>query len=251
MKFTKEEIMKIIVEELDAIKEQSSSDVPFIDYEEAKDDSEAAILPQLRKANNDQPVFFTTKIRDKEYSSVYTKYKPSIAKAKEYEKMGIQLIWTDGRYGISNHSPKSIISIHRTVSRERDYAGRTGGSYHYGYDFYGEDIERMVQEEIQSMQNEATGKSPMAYLSGDRNNAKLGFTGIGADKIGWDLPLNNFSRKGLSPQKIFDALKELQRKGLRLSDHPELNGIISDAGVTYKGERVSAEDIGQAKVVGG
>ena len=68
MKFTKEEIMKIIVEELDAIKEQSSSDVPFIDYEEAKDDSEAAILPQLRKANNDQPVFFTTKIRDKEYS---------------------------------------------------------------------------------------------------------------------------------------------------------------------------------------
>lgn len=150
MKFTKEEIMKIIMEELENLQE-GDPDVPFIDYEEAKDDREAAILPQLRKANNDQPVFFTTKIRDKEYSSVYTKYKPSNAKAKEYENMGIQLIWADGRYGISNFSPKSIISINRTVSRERDYAGRTGGSYHYGYDFFGEDVEKIVQEEIQKI----------------------------------------------------------------------------------------------------
>ena len=149
MKFTKEDIMKIIIEELEAVTEQSSSDVPFIEYEEAQDDREAAILPQLRKANNDQPVFFTTKIRDKEYSSVYTKYKPSSAKAREYEKMGIQLIWADGRYGISNFSPKSIISIHKTDRRMRRDA-----EYYGNYHYLPENIDEIIDEEVKNLEKE-------------------------------------------------------------------------------------------------
>ena len=271
MKFTKEELLTIINEELDTVLEQSDvedhdgdgakgegfpSDVPFVDYEEAKDDSEAGILPQLRQANDNRPVFFMTKIRDNDYPSVYTKYKPGTSDAKRYQKMGVKLIWADSRYGIGNWSPKSIIGIHKTNQRMRRDA-EIYGNYHY----LPENIDEMIDEEMQSMEggdkenpymNEATGKSPMAYLSGDRNNARVDFTGIGASKIGWKLPLNKFRKYGPdSPQLVYDALVMLANRGGSISDFPEIHQEISQMGITFKGEPVSAEDIGSAKVVGG
>ncbi len=54
-----------------------------------------------------------TKIRDKDYPSVYTRYKPSSKDAEHYHNMGVQLIWADSRYGIGNWSPKSMVSINK------------------------------------------------------------------------------------------------------------------------------------------
>ena len=148
MKFTKEQIMKIILEELEAIEEQSSSDIPVIDYEEAQDDSEAGILPQLRKANNGEPVLFKAKGKNKEYSSVYTKYKPSAAKAKEYQENGIELIWYDGRYEISSLSPEGLLSVYGVAAKERDFASKIGASYHYGFN---EQLDNIIDEELEKM----------------------------------------------------------------------------------------------------
>ena len=91
MKLTKEQLKKIIKEELQQLLAQEiedpdgdgtigssfPSDVPFIEYDEAKDDSSEGALPQLRKQNGDKPVYFMTKIRDQDYPSVYTKWKPN------------------------------------------------------------------------------------------------------------------------------------------------------------------------------
>tara|TARA_B100001778_G_scaffold332387_1_gene338598 strand:+ start:2946 stop:3395 length:450 start_codon:yes stop_codon:yes gene_type:complete len=144
MKLTKEQLKKIIKEELQQLLAQEiddpdgdgtigssfPSDVPFIEYEEAKDDSSEGALPQLRKQNGDKPVYFMTKIRDQDYPSVYTKWKPSSEDAASYRKMGIRLIWADSRYGIGNWSPKSIIGIHRHGKRMRKDAA-IYGNYHY------------------------------------------------------------------------------------------------------------------------
>ena len=271
MKFTKEELLSIINEELDAVLEQSDiedhdgdgaqgkgfpSDVPFIEYEEAKDDTEAGILPQLRQANDNRPVFFMTKIRDTDYPSVYTRYKPGIDDAKRYRKMGVKLIWADSRYGIGNWSPRSIIGIQKHKQRMRKDA-----EYYGNYHYMPENIDEMIDEEMQSMEggdkenpymNEATGNSPMAYLSGDRNNGRVDFTGVGAAKIGWKLPLNKFKKHGPdSPQQVFDALAQLANQGGSISDFPEIHEEIAQMGITFKGEAVSAEDIGSAKVFTG
>ena len=172
MKFTIQELKDIINEELESILEQSDiedhdgdgetgtgfpSDVPFIEYEEAKDETEAGILPQLRQAADNRPVYFMTKIRDNEYPSVYTKYKPGIDDARRYEKMGVKLIWADSRYGIGNWSPKSIIGIHKTNRRMRRDA-EIYGNYHY----LPENIDEIIDEELESV---TEGSRPMAYFN--------------------------------------------------------------------------------------
>lgn len=156
--------MEIINEELESILEQSDiedhdgdgetgtgfpSDVPFIDYEEAKDETEAGILPQLRQAADNRPVYFMTKIRDKDYPSVYTKYKPGTDDAKRYRKMGVALIWADSRYGIGNWSPDSIIAIHRTDRRMRRDA-----EYYGNYHYLPENIDEIIDEEIKNLEKE-------------------------------------------------------------------------------------------------
>ena len=144
MKLTKQQLKQIIKEELEKVLAQEAedhdgdgalgsgfpSDVPFIEYDEAKDDSSNGPLPQLRSQNDNRPVYFMTKIRDSDYPSVYTKWKPSIEDAARYRKMGVKLIWADSRYGIGNWSPKSIIGIHRHGKRMRQDAA-IYGNYHY------------------------------------------------------------------------------------------------------------------------
>ncbi len=162
MKFTIQELKDIINEELENILEQSEEpeekpvtwdfppDAPFVEYEEAKDDSEAAILPQLYSASNGEPVFFVTKIREKEYRSVYTgRSKPNSKDAGRYQKMGIGLIWANSRYGIGNWSPKSIIGIHRHAKQMRQ-----DGAIYGNYNYMPENIDEMIEEEIGLYENE-------------------------------------------------------------------------------------------------
>ena len=140
MKITQEQLKNMIQEELDSLMLEEipedpdgdgvqgtsfPTDVPFVDYEEAKDDSDGrwgkpiATLPRLWKENGEKPVFFMTKIRDTEYPSVYTRWKPNNKDAWHYMNMGVQLIWADSRYGIGNWSPKSMVSINRHNKRMR------------------------------------------------------------------------------------------------------------------------------------
>ncbi len=158
MKLTIQELKNIINEELESILEEPEekpitwdfpSDAPFVEYEEAKDDSEAAILPQLYSASKGEPVFFVTKIREEEYRSVYTgRMKPSPKDAGRYEKMGIGLIWANSRYGIGNWSPKSIIGIHRHGKQMRRDAATYGN-----YNYMPENIDEMIDEEIKKMES--------------------------------------------------------------------------------------------------
>ena len=132
----KEELKKILAQEVEdhdgdgAMGSGFPSDVPFIEYEEAKNDRPDGSLPQLRAAKDNKPAFFMTKIGDKNYPSVYTKWKPSSKEASRYQKMGVGLIWADSRYGIGNWSPSSIVGINKHAAQMRRDAQQYG-NYHY------------------------------------------------------------------------------------------------------------------------
>ncbi len=151
MKITQEQLKKMIQEELnnlvleevpeDPDGDQASgrpfpTDVPFVDYEEAQEDSDGryspiSVLPQLYQDNENKPVFFMTKIGEKEYPSVYTRYKPSSKDAWHYKNMGVKLIWADSRYQIGNWSPDSMISNIRHAKKLRKQSQYDGSGWHY------------------------------------------------------------------------------------------------------------------------
>ena len=152
MKITQEQLKNMIQEELDNLMLEEvpedpdgdgiqgtsfPADVPFVDYEEAKDDSDGrysrpiGVLPQLFQQNDGNPVFFMTKIRDNEYPSVYTRFKPSSKDAQHYHNMGVKLIWADSRYGIGNWSPESMISNIRYAKKLRKQSQYDGSGWNY------------------------------------------------------------------------------------------------------------------------
>lgn len=159
MKLTRKQLIKIISEEISTVMEQAEepteavvwdfpTDVPSIDYEEAKDDSEAGILPQLFAANNQKPVFFNTKNRDEEMPSVYTGQKPSSKDAGRYDKMGIRLVWArNSRGDITNFRPRDIIGLARHAKQMR----RDGDKYD-NYNYMPENIDEMIDEEIKNIE---------------------------------------------------------------------------------------------------